>query len=268
MKSSLQSLAMRGTTRAATGPLGGARPQRARQVGTRQGWGHTAGVGESGPDGQTDLEAMFDYYWRIVAQDYPQPVSQYHFGRWVIDKAWPEYKISVELNGGAGGGYGRPVVCHNCGVKVRAKKADGSPGRELRLPYPSHGGKGAERDAIKSNELQANGWVTLTLTSQQLKVDPEASIQAVIVEIRKAQLRAQTQPVFDPGAAGLSRREIEVLSMIAHGVTYNQIAQQLGVQPSTVKKHIQHIKTKMGVPSHAAACARAVAMGIVKIQVH
>lgn len=213
----------------------------------------------------TDLEASFDYYWRIMAQDYPRPIPQYKFGRWVIDRSWPEYKLAVELNGGAGGGYGRAVVCHNCGVRVRARKNDGSLGRELRIPYPSHAGQGAERDAAKTNALQADGWVILTFTSAQLHKDPEAVIQAVVVEIRKGQLKAMGQPAKTAESPDLSKRELQVLELVCHGLTYGQIAKEIGVEPSTVRRHVANIKDKMSAPSQAAACAMAVAKGWVEI---
>lgn len=221
-------------------------------------------------DGVSDLEAKFDYYWRIIAQDYPKPMAQYKFERWVIDRAFPEYKIAIELNGGSGGGYGRPVICHKCGSRVRARKNDGSLGRELRLPYPSHAGRGAERDAEKSNALQAAGWVVLTFTSQQLK-DPERVIQAIVVEIRKSQIRIDKeyrQPTSKGGDLGLSRRELQVLSMVCQGLTYGQIASAIGVEPSTVRRHVSNIKTKMKAPSQAAACALGVAMGLVDIKIN
>jgi len=53
--------------------------------------------------------------------------------------------------------------------------------------------------------------------------------------------------------AGLSEREVEVLRLIARGLSIKQIAQQLTVAPKTVDNHIQHIYAKIGVTTRAGA---------------
>jgi ATP/maltotriose-dependent transcriptional regulator MalT len=57
----------------------------------------------------------------------------------------------------------------------------------------------------------------------------------------------------------LSPRELEVLALIADGYTNREIADQLHVGVSTVKKHINHIYSKLAVVDRAGAvnCARA-----------
>jgi HD-GYP domain-containing protein (c-di-GMP phosphodiesterase class II) len=52
---------------------------------------------------------------------------------------------------------------------------------------------------------------------------------------------------------GLSEREVEVLGLIAHGHSNAQIAQQLVISRRTAEHHVQHIYTKIGVSSRAAA---------------
>ena len=55
----------------------------------------------------------------------------------------------------------------------------------------------------------------------------------------------------------LSQRELEVLELISSGLTNQQIADQLYVGVSTVKKHINHIYRKLEVTHRAEAVARA-----------
>jgi ATP/maltotriose-dependent transcriptional regulator MalT len=55
----------------------------------------------------------------------------------------------------------------------------------------------------------------------------------------------------------LSARELEVLALIAEGLTNQQIADQLYVGISTVKKHINHIYSKLDVTHRAQAVAQA-----------
>ena len=53
--------------------------------------------------------------------------------------------------------------------------------------------------------------------------------------------------------AGLSEREVEVLRLIARGLSNRVMAEQLYLSPDTVKHHIQHIYNKIGVSTRAAA---------------
>ncbi len=59
-------------------------------------------------------------------------------------------------------------------------------------------------------------------------------------------------------SASLTRRESEVLHLIAFGCTYAQTADRLGVSLHTVGSHIKNAYRKLGVRSGAAAVMRAV----------
>jgi DNA-binding NarL/FixJ family response regulator len=53
--------------------------------------------------------------------------------------------------------------------------------------------------------------------------------------------------------AGLSDREVEVLHLAARGLTTKSIAAELYISPKTADHHIQHVYTKIGVSTRAAA---------------
>ena len=53
--------------------------------------------------------------------------------------------------------------------------------------------------------------------------------------------------------AGLSAREVEVLGLVAEGCSNAQIARRLVISRRTAEHHVQHIYTKIGVSSRAAA---------------
>jgi HD-GYP domain-containing protein (c-di-GMP phosphodiesterase class II)/DNA-binding CsgD family transcriptional regulator len=53
--------------------------------------------------------------------------------------------------------------------------------------------------------------------------------------------------------AGLTDREVDVLRLIARGRTNRQAADDLYISPKTVGRHVEHIYTKLGVTSRAAA---------------
>jgi len=52
---------------------------------------------------------------------------------------------------------------------------------------------------------------------------------------------------------GLTQRELQVLVALTRGGTSRQLAQQLGVSPRTVQKHLQRIYAKLGVNGRVAA---------------
>ena len=51
----------------------------------------------------------------------------------------------------------------------------------------------------------------------------------------------------------LTRRQIEVVELIADGMTNSQIARELVLTPGTVANHIEHILRRLDVPNRAAA---------------
>jgi DNA-binding CsgD family transcriptional regulator len=60
-----------------------------------------------------------------------------------------------------------------------------------------------------------------------------------------------------PESTPLTRREAEILGLIADGQTSREIAAILVVSPHTVRKHIEHILEKLDVRTRSAAVARA-----------
>ena len=63
--------------------------------------------------------------------------------------------------------------------------------------------------------------------------------------------------------AGLSAREVEVLRLLAKGLTNAQIAEQLVISRLTVNAHVRSIFSKLEVTSRAAATRFAVEHNIV-----
>jgi DNA-binding CsgD family transcriptional regulator len=61
----------------------------------------------------------------------------------------------------------------------------------------------------------------------------------------------------------LTPREIEVLTLAAHGFSGPEIARDLVLSPATVKTHFANIHGKLGVPNRTAAVARAMNLGVI-----
>ena len=56
--------------------------------------------------------------------------------------------------------------------------------------------------------------------------------------------------------ASLTRREHDVLVLVADGKTNLQIADRLALSPRTVQKHLEHVYDKLGVRTRTAAAMK------------
>ncbi|WP_326731696.1 response regulator transcription factor [Streptomyces phaeochromogenes] len=65
--------------------------------------------------------------------------------------------------------------------------------------------------------------------------------------------------------AGLSGRELEVLSAVARGQSNKQVARALRLSEATVKTHLLHIYAKLDVGDRTAAVTAALGRGIIRI---
>jgi ATP/maltotriose-dependent transcriptional regulator MalT len=65
------------------------------------------------------------------------------------------------------------------------------------------------------------------------------------------------------GQENLSPREIEVLKLVADGATNQVAARRLLVSETTIKTHLLHIYTKLGVRDRASAVATAYKRGLI-----
>jgi LuxR family maltose regulon positive regulatory protein len=71
--------------------------------------------------------------------------------------------------------------------------------------------------------------------------------------------RVPAQPLIEP----LSERELDVLRLLADGLTNQEIAQALCVSVNTVKTHLKNIYGKLGVHNRREATAQAKKLGLV-----
>jgi HD-GYP domain-containing protein (c-di-GMP phosphodiesterase class II) len=64
--------------------------------------------------------------------------------------------------------------------------------------------------------------------------------------------------------AGLSEREVEVLRLMTRGLSNRQIAETLVISSRTAEHHVQHIYTKIGASTRAAAAMFAMEHGLLR----
>jgi DNA-binding CsgD family transcriptional regulator len=76
----------------------------------------------------------------------------------------------------------------------------------------------------------------------------------------KARTVTTPQPRYP---AGLSAREVEVLRLVAQGLTDAEVAERLFLSPRTVSQHLRSVYNKLGVSSRTVATRFAVEHGLV-----
>ncbi len=92
------------------------------------------------------------------------------------------------------------------------------------------------------------GWLAVTVMPCR-----EAAMPAIVAVVA-------ARP--DPDLHGLTPREVEVLTLMADGLSNAQIAARLVVGARTVATHVERVLDKLGAPTRAAAAARAAAEGL------
>ncbi len=75
----------------------------------------------------------------------------------------------------------------------------------------------------------------------------------------------QPAPPSSSRAAQLTRREREVLKMIAEGSTAKEIAQRLHISPKTAQAHRENLKHKLGLDSTAAMVRFAIKQKLIRL---
>ncbi len=75
-------------------------------------------------------------------------------------------------------------------------------------------------------------------------------------------ITAEVAAQRDSLAGGLTKREAQVLRLVADGMSNREIAVDLHLSEKTVARHLDNIFNKLGVSSRAAATAFAVREGI------
>lgn len=95
-------------------------------------------------------------------------------------------------------------------------------------------------------------------------------LRSQILELaRRHRLRLASEPAgHDPRGEGrlapLTPRELEVLRLVAQGLSDSEIADELVISPKTVNVHVSHILRKLGVHSRAKATAIAYEDGLLQ----
>jgi LuxR family maltose regulon positive regulatory protein len=103
------------------------------------------------------------------------------------------------------------------------------------------------------------------LRKRERKYGPTPYLDTLLTAFQQESLaRAQAREAtkIQPLAEPLSKRELEVLQLLAGGASNQEIAQELVVVIDTVKRHISHIFSKLGVQNRVQAVRQARELGL------
>jgi DNA-binding CsgD family transcriptional regulator len=116
---------------------------------------------------------------------------------------------------------------------------------------------------IVTVDWKARGTLLERLYAALPKDDAQLSdLRPYIATLLGSRVSVKTDDPATASYRALSRREIEILQMIADGMSNKRIAQSLGIAPETVKSCAKSIFRKLATRTRAHAVARAEAHGL------
>jgi DNA-binding NarL/FixJ family response regulator len=119
-----------------------------------------------------------------------------------------------------------------------------------------------ESDILRALEAGARGYLLKDAPPDELFAGIRATArrETVLAPSVAATLVRRTTP----GATTVTEREVEVLELLARGLGNKEMARELFVSEATVKSHLSHIYTKLGVDTRAGAVAAAIEQRIIR----
>ena len=118
-----------------------------------------------------------------------------------------------------------------------------------------------DSDVVPAIEAGATGYLLKDAPREDLfrAVEAAARGEAVLSPAVASRLMGRMR---EPAQESLSQRELEVLTLVARGSTNKEAAKKLFISEATVKTHLIHVYTKLGVKDRAAAVAVAFERGL------
>jgi DNA-binding CsgD family transcriptional regulator len=175
-------------------------------------------------------------------------------------EAFAQGQAAGEPAGMPGRTAGVAVLAAGCGFPEMAARLFGAAaaqalalGAPFQLPVrPSYErATAAARGALGEDSFAAAWAAGQALTPEAADEEARAFLAAI------ESTRVSTTPAGEAAEHGLTRRELEVLRLVAAGRANRQIAEALFISVPTVKRHLSTILGKLGVSSRAAATAYA-----------
>lgn len=118
-----------------------------------------------------------------------------------------------------------------------------------------------DADILRAIEAGANGYL-LKDTSLDDLVQAIRATSAGDSWLSPSVAAQVMKSMRGPDLGQLSRRELDVLTLVADGLSNKEIAANLGVSPATVKTHLIHVFRKLDVNDRTAAVTVALDRGL------
>ncbi|MBB5965450.1 DNA-binding NarL/FixJ family response regulator [Planomonospora venezuelensis] len=118
-----------------------------------------------------------------------------------------------------------------------------------------------DQDIVRAVEAGAAGYLLKDTSRADLLAAIASAARGETVLSPSVATRLVTR-MRAPAAVSLSRRETEVLSLVARGLTNAEIGRELFISETTVKTHLLRIFGKLGVSDRTAAVTTALDRGI------
>lgn len=124
-----------------------------------------------------------------------------------------------------------------------------------------------EVSVAKAVQAGAIGYILKDTESQELNqaIKAAAAGQIQLSARAIASLMQRMREPEPPAARELSKRELEVISLLAQGQSNKEIAHTLNVSETTVKSHVSNLLAKLGVQSRTQAAYQATRLGLINI---
>ena len=126
-----------------------------------------------------------------------------------------------------------------------------------------------DEDLLGAIQAGADGYLLKNVDAEDLlkAINQVASGQPVLApEVTLKVMRAAANPHEFLSTRSLSPRETEVLMKLSKGATTAEIAKALVISSNTVKTHLNKIFKKLDSNNRAEAVAKAVSLGIIKVE--
>ena len=122
----------------------------------------------------------------------------------------------------------------------------------------------SDADVLRAVEAGATGYLLKDTPSDELfrAIRATARGESVLSPRAASRLVGRTRKADEPS---LSARELEVLALVARGTSNKLIARELHISETTVKTHLLHVFTKLGVDDRTAAVTVALGKGILRL---
>jgi DNA-binding NarL/FixJ family response regulator len=136
-----------------------------------------------------------------------------------------------------------------------------------------HSAEDSESELLDAIDAGATAYLTKTANANELiEAVRRSAVGEVLFPVdlfvkavdRQRRLTTESE-AREELAAKFTRRELDVLRLLAEGHDTVTLAQQLGIAPHTVEWHIRHLIEKLGVHSKLQAVIAAARLGLIEV---